>query len=255
MISVVLLSHNDEEILARAISSVSWADEVIVVDDASSDTTVEIAKKSGATVIIHPLEKDFATQRNIGLQKAKDEWVFFLDSDEVVSTELKNEILSIVNTIGGASEIVGYFIKRTDHMWGKALMHGETSDVRLLRLAKKGSGLWSRPVHEIWEIVGKTSELHCPLDHFPHPTVAQFLHEINMYSTINADMLYANKTPAKGWHIIAYPKAKFIKNYIVLGGFRDGMPGVLVAIMMSLHSFLTRGKLYMHYHAKRVPLP
>lgn len=264
MISAVILAHNDQDTIKHAIESVSWCSEVIVVDDESSDATVRIAKKYSATVYTHPLSNDFAAQRNFGLSKTKGparnasqreaggEWVLFLDSDEIVSDALKKEIQEVTTA---EHSVNGYFMKRTDSLWGGQLRYGETSGVRLLRLAKKGSGVWERAVHEVWNIHGPTETLESPLLHFPHPTVRQFISDVNWYSTINANMLFASKVAAPGWHVVAYPAAKFFRNYVWHLGFLDGVQGLFVAVFMSLHSFLTRGKLYMLYHKKRVPLP
>jgi glycosyltransferase involved in cell wall biosynthesis len=251
MISAVILAYNDQDYIERAIESVSWCDEVIVVDDQSTDKTVARAKKHNATVMRRALDDNFAAQRNAGLSKAKGEWVLFLDSDEIVTSELQMEIKEAMTN----ASIQGYFLKRIDTMWGRELRYGETSDVRLLRLARKGSGVWERSVHEVWNIHGTTATLNAPLKHFPHPTTAEFLHEVNWYSTINAQLLFDSGVQVPGWHIVAYPVAKFIRNYIVHRGFSDGMPGLFIAVIMSFHSFLTRGKLYMLYHKKRVPLP
>lgn len=255
MVTVIVLTHNDTKYLDRTLKSLTWCDELLVIDDQSTDDSVVIAKKHGATVHSHALNTDFAAQRNFGLANAKGEWVLFVDSDEVVSPELSKEIQESVRQQISASSVQGYYVKRTDYMWGSALTHGETADVRLLRLAKKGSGEWIRPVHEVWNIVGETGSMDHPLLHFPHPTVAEFIRDVNRYSTINANMLYSQHTPVFAWHIVAYPLAKFIRNYLVLSGFKDGVPGFCMAMIMSFHSFLTRAKLYMQYHKREVPLP
>ena len=240
MISAVVLSHNDQSSIERTLASLSWAHELIVVDDTSTDETVAQAKKLGATVYSHALGGDFASQRNFGLSKATGEWVLFVDSDEVVSSELAQEIQLRVKD----SDVQGYFAPRIDILWGRKLTHGEVGGKKLLRLAKKDAGRWMRPVHEVWDVQGKTGELTFPLLHYPHPDVAQFLFQIDHYSTINAKYLYAQKKHTAAWQIVGYPVAKFFVNYFWRLGFLDGMPGAIVAIMMSFHSFLTRAKLY-----------
>jgi len=255
MITAVVLTHNDAAYLEKTLQSLTWCDELIVIDDESTDNSVALTKKYGVTVYTHELNADFAAQRNVGLAKAKEGWVLFVDSDEVVSKELAIEIQKAVSQQSSAKSIQGFFIKRTDYMWGRELSHGETSDVRLLRLAKKGSGEWSRPVHEVWNVEGEKGNLDHPLLHFPHPTVSEFIRDVNRYSTVNANMLASKHTPVYGWHILAYPVAKFIRNYFFLSGFKDGIPGFCMAMIMSFHSFLTRAKLYMHYHNRIVPLP
>jgi len=241
MISAVILSHNDQDILQDALTSVAWCDEIIVIDDASADATRDVAKKAGATVYEHPLGGDFAAQRNWGLSKAKGDWVLFLDSDERVSGELAREIQQQITQEGDTN---GYVLKRQDAIWGRVLRYGETANVMLLRLARKGAGKWARAVHEVWDVNGPTKTLPYPLLHFPHPDVAQFISDIDRYSTMNAKLYYDQGKRSSLWQIVAYPSAKFFVNYFFRFGFLDGVPGMLMAGMMSFHSFLTRAKLY-----------
>lgn len=238
MISAVILTHNSEKSLASTLDSLSWCDERIVIDDESIDKTVAIAKSSNTNIFSRRLAGDFAAQRNFGLSKAIGPWVLFVDSDEVVTKELADEVRRAVR------QCEGYYIKRIDFLWGRELKHGETANVKLLRLAKKDAGCWTRPVHEVWDVKGKTGELSSPLFHYPHPNVAQFLEKINTYSSLNAEFLYSQKIRSNWFEILVYPIAKFFRNYFFHMGFLDGTAGAVVAIMMSFHSFLTRAKLY-----------
>lgn len=242
MISAVVLTHNDKEILPRCLASVLWCDEVIVIDDQSTDGTVTIAKKHGAKVFVHPLQNDFAAQRNFGLEKVINEWILFVDSDEVVTEELKREILQIADS--KQQTVSGYYLKRNDWWWGKWLKHGETGNVKLLRLARKEAGKWVQPVHEEWKIQGNVGELSHPLLHYPHQNVVQFLDAINRYSTLYAQYLFRHGVKEPGWQIAGKPLAKFFVNYIWRLGFLDGTAGIVVALMMSFHSFLVRSKLW-----------
>ncbi len=241
MISAVVLTHDDEDCLPRTLESLTWCDEIVIVDDFSSDQTVAVSRKYTTKIYRQHLAGDFAKQRNVGLLKAKGEWVLFVDSDEIVSKELASEIQKVAL----ATFPVGYYIKRRDYMWGRELKHGETSHVRLLRMARKDAGHWRRPVHEVWEVSGKVGELENPLFHFPHPNVAQFLREINEYSSLNARYLAASGVRVTLVQILLWPLGKFLLNYFWFGGFLDGVPGAILAIMMSFHSFLTRAKLWL----------
>lgn len=242
-ISAVVLTRNNADTLERTLQSVSFCDEILVVDDHSTDRSADIAKQHKAAVYTRALDGDFAAQRNFGLSKAKGEWVLFVDSDEVVSPALQEEIMEAIQNV----DVNGFFLRRQDILWGRELKYGETEKVRLLRLARIGKGKWQRPVHEVWQVAGAVGTLTHALHHTPHPNVAHFLADINTYSTINAQYFFKSKTPASVFHIIAYPTAKFIQNYIVRRGFMDGVPGIVVALMMSFHSFLTRAKLWQLY--------
>lgn len=243
-ISAVILTHNNKDSLLLTLESLKFCDEVIVVDDHSTDGTVELATEHKAIVYDHVLDGDFAAQRNFGLSQAHGPWVLFVDSDEIVPAELQREIREAIQKV----DVNGFFLKREDVMWGMALGHGETERVRLLRLAKKGKGEWERPVHEVWNISGFVGTLIHPLLHTPHSDVAHFLHDINIYSTINAKYFFQAGVRGSWWQVVAYPTAKFIQNYILRKGFLDGMPGITVALMMSFHSFLTRAKLWQLSH-------
>lgn len=247
-ISAIILTRNEEENIQECIASVRWCNEVIVIDDNSTDDTVKIAKQLGATVYTHALDNDFASQRNFGLEKAHFDWVLFLDADERVSStlafEIQGKIAESMDNYGG------YFLKRLDSMWGRILQYGETGHVHLLRLARKDAGIWKGKVHEVWEIRVKTSVLDNPLLHFPHPTLTTFLEEINFYTTLRAEELFEKRISVQWWQILVYPQAKFFVNYVVKHGWRDGVPGLLLAGIMSLHSFLVRAKLWTLWHKK-----
>lgn len=243
MISAVILTKNEEKNIKDCLESLSWCDELIVIDDESTDNTVNIAKELNAKVYLKKMEQNFSKQRNYGLHKAKGDWILFVDADERVSSALWYEIMQYTNN--PLNGYVGYYIKRIDVMWGKVLKYGETSNVKLLRLAKKGYGTWEGKVHEEWKIKGKTFILHNALMHYPHQTVAKFLSEINFYTDLRAVELFNQKKPVHWWSIIFYPKAKFILNYFLRRGFLDGIPGLVFALMMSFHSFLVRAKLWL----------
>lgn len=242
MLSAVILAKNSASSLGKTLASLSWVTDSIVIDDFSTDKTESIAKRYHARVYQRHLRNDFSGQRNFGLQKAKGDWVFFVDSDEIVTEELKNEIS---RKIHNQSKINGFFVKRKDYFYGRELRHGETAHVTLLRLAKKDAGKWIRPVHEVWDVNGPTHTLTYPLLHYPHPDVAQFISEINTYTTINASYLNSIGEKSSLFHIVAYPAGKFFQNYFMKLGFLDGTAGFVIAMLMSFHSFLTRAKLYM----------
>lgn len=242
MVSVVVLAKNEELTIKACLESVSWADEIIVIDDFSHDKTSAIAEALGARVFKHPLQNDFSAQRNFGLEKANGDWILFVDADERVSHSLQYEITTHVNDPMNNSK--GFYVRRVDTIWGRKVTHGEVGSVTLLRLARKGLGTWKGKVHEVWEIGGKTEKLQHRLDHYPHQSVKAFLTEINYYSTLRAQELFKKRKKTSVQQIIFYPTGKFFISYFWRLGFLDGMPGLLIATMMSFHSFLVRAKLW-----------
>lgn len=244
MITSIVLTKNEERNIVDSLKSLKWSDEIIVIDDYSRDKTVQIAKKMGAKVIPHRLNLDFSRQRNFGLSKARGEWVLFIDADERVTKNLKTEISHLTTDSDRTKQLNGYFIRRIDFMWGKELKHGETGNIKLLRLAKRDSGKWEGKVHEEWKIDGKVGQLKNSLYHYPHQSIAKFLQEINFYTDLRAKELYDQKVHASWITIIAYPLGKFLLNYLVKKGFLDKTQGLCIAIIMSFHSFLVRSKLW-----------
>lgn len=243
-LSVVILTRNEEENIEECIKSIDGLEvdyELLVIDDESTDQTTAIAEKYGAIVLIHPLNNDFSQQRNWALTKTSGEWVFFLDADERCSKELIGEIDQLVQN---KQSTRGAYFKRHDYFGGKLLKHGEIGSIRLLRLAQKDSGVWKGTVDEVWDVKGKLITLNQPLLHYSHPNLTQFLESVNHRSGLNAQQLYDSGIRVR-WFDWGKPIAKFIHNYILRLGFLDGLPGFVFAVLMSFHSFLVRGKLYL----------
>lgn len=238
MISAVVLTKNEEKNIERCLKSISWCDEIIVVDDQSIDLTVKIAKDFGAKIFVRKLDCDFASQRNFGLNKARGEWVLFVDADEEVPEALQREIKNVIKNING------FYLKRRDYFLGKWLNYGESAAIRLLRLGRKGTGEWKGKVDEVWEVRGIKKTLRTPLSHYSHPNLTQFLESINERSTLNSKRFYevGKRMTFCEW---LKPGLKFFQNYFLRLGLLDGIHGFVFAVLMSFHSFLVRGKLYL----------
>lgn len=189
---------------------------------------------------------DFAAVRNEELSKAKTEWILFVDADESITPDLKEEILKAISN----QEYDAYYLKRLDTFMGRELRHGETGNAKFIRLAKRSFGKWERPVHEVWQGKGKVGTLTNPILHKPHTSISSFLDKINLYSKLEAKYRFENGIKSSLFKIAIYPLAKFKYNYIFRLGFLDGMPGTIMAIMMSFHSYLTWTKLYLLWHKK-----
>ncbi len=253
-ISAVVLTKNEEKNIERCLKLLDFCDEIIVVDDYSTDKTVEKVNKFNVGVghdrpVLKIFEKhlnnDFAEQRNFGLSKATNEWVLSIDADEVISEELKKEIIGLVPTESG--DISAYFLKRRDYFWNKELRFGEVKKVRnlgLVRLVKKNSGKWMGNVHEVFHTAKNSGRLNNFINHYPHPSLKEFIIDVNRYSDIRSEELFNKGVGTNIFEIIFFPFGKFICNYFFNLGFLDGPAGFTYAFMMSFHSFLVRAKLY-----------
>lgn len=243
-LSAIVLTKNEEKKIQVCLTSLQFADEIIVIDDNSDDNTVEIAKKNRARVIQRSLRNNFADQRNVAMQQAQHDWILFIDADEQITQELKKEITNIAgnNTFGEV-----YNITRTDIFCGKELKWGEVWEARtkgFTRLMRKDSGVWVGAVHETYRTNDRTVTLRYGLKHFPHKSVTDFLKSVNYYSDIRARELLHNEHPFRLIELTIYPVAKFITSYFILLGLLDGARGFIYSFCMSFHSFLVRAKLY-----------
>lgn len=241
MISAVVLSKNGEKKIKDCLAGLQWCDEILVIDDNSTDKTAQAAQKLGAKVFRHPLGSDFAQQRNFALRQVQGDWILFIDDDERVGPELAAEIQVRLKK---EPQVAGFYFKRIDFFAGHWLKHGEIDGIRLLRLARKDAGQWQREVDETWQVAGPTATFKLPLKHYSHPDLTEFFTSINERTTLNAHAFY-REGQTVGWLEWLKPGVKFCRNYFCRLGFLDGAPGFVFAVLMSLHSFLVRGKLYL----------
>lgn len=242
MLTAVVLAKNEENNIRGCIKSLSFCDEVIVIDDYSGDKTEIFSSKLGAKVVRKKLDNDFAKQRNFGIEKAKYQWVFFVDADERISKGLANEIRESLKK-GGVS---AFIFKRCDFMWGRWLTHGEVGRFRAIRLIKKGSGKWIRAVHEKYFTEGKVVELKNPIKHYPHQNLNKFIKSVDKWSTIHAKANCNEGKRSNIFKIFLWPIGHFVKNYFLKLGFLDGLSGLVFAVVMSFHSYLSWSKLWLN---------
>ncbi len=243
-ITAIVLSKDEEKNIIDCLDSLEFADEIIVVDDNSKDRTFEILKErekddKRLKLFQRSLDNNFSSQRKFAIDKAKNNYIFFLDADERAPKELVEEMRML------EPFYAGYLVKREDFMWGKKLRFGETGSIWLLRLFDKRKGELKGMVHETWETKDRVGRLSFPIYHYPHPTINEFLKDINFYTDIRAKELYQKKVKSGFVQIILYTKAKFFVNYFFKLGFLDGIEGLMHAILMSFHSFMVRGKLWL----------
>jgi glycosyltransferase involved in cell wall biosynthesis len=243
MLSVVVSAYNEEASLSRCLTSVKKiADEIIVVDNTSSDRTVEIAKRFTKKIYTRPNLLMLNTNKNFGFSKATGNWILNLDADEEVTPELANEILTIVGQNDGSSAELpsGYWINRKTIIFGKWIRHGLWWPDRQLRLFVNGKGKFAcENIHEYVTVDGITPELTHPMNHYNYSTVAQYLSKIDRCTTSEALVLKETGYVIKWWDAIRFPLSDFTKIYFAEHAYRDGLHGLVLALFQAFYSFVT----------------
>ncbi|MBI5620960.1 glycosyltransferase family 2 protein [Candidatus Gottesmanbacteria bacterium] len=249
-ISIVLSVRNEETKLGRTLSSVSWADEIIVMDNESTDTTGAIAKKHGAKVFIGKNNPMLNKNKNLGFTKAHSDWILSLDGDEVVSPELVKEIQSIihspVNPLTHPSDAVGYWIPRKNILFGKWIQHGLWWPDKQLRLFRRGMGSFPcMHVHEYLALDGVALDLSNPIVHYNYETVSQFIRKMDeIYTPSEVDKHLGSGYRVVWYDALRFPFSDFLKTYFAQAGHKDGLHGLALSMLQAMYSFVVFMKLW-----------
>lgn len=240
MISAIVLIKNEEKNITACLASLLFCNEIIIIDDYSTDMTLSQVKELSTKIRIYKrhLDNNFAEQRNFGLTKARGDWILFVDADERIPQSLRDEIQQKIKD----GKYDAFYVQRRDFFLGKEMKYGETGNIKILRLGRRNYGKWRRKVHETWSVKGNIGELKNRILHYPHTTISEFINDINNYSTIHAEENKRERKKSGIDKIILYPIGKFFVNYFFKLGFLDGIPGFILATMMSFHSFLAWSK-------------
>ena len=225
-VSVVILTYNSQKYLQKVIESALFADEVMILDSYSTDNTIKIAQKLGARV-----EKSewlgFGKMKQLAVSLAKNDWVFVLDSDEEISTQLQDEI----KTLDKKSDFSAYMVPRVNIFFGRQMRYGGLYPDETIRLFDKNRAHFSDDsVHErVIVTEGKIGRLSADMIHYAYDSIDNFIDKQNRYSTLGAK---PNKIKA-----IINPWWTFIRMYILKFGFLDGWQGYITARLYAQYTF------------------
>ncbi len=242
-ISVVVTAYNEGERLSRCLSSVHWADEIVVVDSSSTDNTSAVAHRFTKHVYKQPNFPMLNTNKNFGFTKAGGDWILSLDADEVIPPALSAEIKEAV---GRSDNIVGYWLPRKNMIFGKWIRHGLWWPDKQLRLFQRGKGSFpAKHVHEYISVDGLTAELATPYIHYNYESISQYLWKMEHIYTENE----VTNLVASGYHVswydaIRFPVSDFLKIYFAQEGFKDGLHGLVLSILQAFYSFIVFAKLW-----------
>jgi glycosyltransferase involved in cell wall biosynthesis len=237
----VIITHNEAKNIRRCLESVSWADEIVVVDSYSTDNTTEIA--SAFTDKIHQLKwSGFGPAKEYARAKATGDWILSVDADEVVPEKLRQQIQRIVQSEGSLN---GYFIPRRSNFLGRWIRHGGWYPDLVLRLFKKEKGSFTdRVVHEEVKVSGSAGRLRSDLLHYTDPDFDHYLKKLNRYTSLDALQLFRQGRRAGILDILLRPILTFVKMYFFKRGVLDGLPGLILAVSSSFHVFSKYVKLW-----------
>lgn len=247
LLSVAIAIFNEENKIERTLQSVvGWADEIVILDGNSTDKTVEIAKKYTDKIFFHDNELMFHKNKNLAIEKCTSDWIFFLDADEVVTQELKDEIDNVISR-RDKSRLVptnennysGFDLPRANYFLGRFLKKGGQYPDTRIRLFKKGMGRWPCvSVHEQIEVDGEVGHLKNDLLHYSYESFAEYLKKANTYTTLTAKSIKDEKINfvlkfAK--YMIYLPIITFFNIYLRHRGYVDSWQGLLFAKFSALH--------------------
>jgi len=241
-LSLVVITLNEEKRLRSCIESVPFVDEIIVLDSGSTDRTSEVAKELGAIVHVQKF-LGFGLQKRKAVDLAKNDWVLCLDADEVVSQELAKEIQTHFFKLSPEQAVS--FPRRSFHL-GRWINFGGWYPDRRVRLFNRKHHQWSEAsVHEEVKVESKQHlRFTQDLQHFVFDSLQHQIATNNHYSTLQALELKKKNKRFSLWNLLTKPPVKFIELYLLKQGFRDGLPGFIIAVGGAYSTFLKWSKLW-----------
>ncbi|MFH0878896.1 MAG: glycosyltransferase family 2 protein [Lentisphaerota bacterium] len=241
-ISACVITFNEEDKIERCLSSLTWCDEIVVMDSYSKDRTVELCKKFTDRVYQHEW-LGFIGQRNLVRDLSVHPWILFLDSDEEVSPGLRDEIMAEFNH--GTGEYVAYEFPRQVYYLGKWIRHGEWYPDIKLRLFKKALGRTEGvEPHDKVVVKGNVKRLTNPVWHYTYDDIRDHVETLNRFSTISAQQKFVQGTAFRWRDLIFRPIFHFIKGYLMKRGYLDGIHGLVIALITSFGALIKYAKLW-----------
>jgi glycosyltransferase involved in cell wall biosynthesis len=240
-LTVTVITRNESANIAAALESVQWADEIVVIDAESADDTVDIARRYTPHVIVRPWP-GYVEQKNFAATQASHDWILSLDADERVSPELRDEVRA---TLAANPAAAGFRIPRVTFHFGRWIRSTDWYPDFQLRLYDRRRAAWrGRHVHESVRADGPVGTLRGELQHHAYRDIAHHLQTMDRYTTLAARQMFEDGRRASWVDILITPRLTFFRNYILRGGYRDGMAGLVISAMNSYYVGLKFAKLW-----------
>ncbi len=249
-LSVIIITYNEEPDIRECLESVTWADELVVVDCGSSDGTVEICREY--TEEVHVVERHGSgPQKQMALDLAHGPWILNLDADERVTDGLREEIWSVLDH---DHAVDAYHIPRTNYFLGRMIRYCGWQDDRPVRLFRKSNTrVTDTQVHEGFVTGGSVADLSQQINHLTYKSLFQYFEKMNEYTSIEVrNRLKAQPDRHIGWvHFTLAPLGMFWKLYILRSGFRDGLHGLLLCVLSSISQLVGYSKVWEYQMRRR----
>lgn len=236
-VSVVISAFNEEQKIEKCLSSIkNFADEIIFVDNTSTDGTVGIARKYTDKVFIRENNLMLNVNKNFGFTKATNDWILSLDADEQVTPELASEI----RQLSESEAISGYYIPRKNIIFGKWIRHTGWYPDYQLRLFRADSGRFAeKQVHEMISLDGVAEHLKNPMEHLNYENITQFLNKmVKTYTVSEAENLINQGYKYNSLDLVKMPLSEFMKRYFAERGYKDGMHGLVLSLLQGFYHFV-----------------
>lgn len=233
-ISAILITKNEERNIAECVASLSFCDEIVIVDGGSADQTVELARELGAVVHIIEDWQGFGIQKQRALDLATCDWVLSIDADERVPAALRSEIETAVL----ADRAFGYVLNRVTWFLGQPMRYGGFHPDRVLRLARRDRAKFTPAiVHESLIVEGEVGSLEEPLRHYSFRNIDDAIRKMHQYVLLTAETRRRDKRAGGLFVAIARSSYAFIKSYVLQAGFLDGRRGYVSAVLTAQNVF------------------
>jgi glycosyltransferase involved in cell wall biosynthesis len=240
-LSVYMITFNNERTVETALASVQWADEIVVVDSFSNDRTVEICQRFTPKVFRREWT-GHREQYQYAADHTTNEWIMFVDADEEVSAEMADEIRKQLER--GAEGVDGYFVYRQTYYLGRWIRYGGWHPDGEIRLYRRDKGSWEGGLHAKIAVDGKVHVLKNKYLHYNYRDISDQIQTIDKYSRIAAQDMVASGEKFSLFRMLFHPPFRFIKEYLLKSGFRDGLPGLVIIVSTMYYVFIKYAKLW-----------
>lgn len=240
-ISAIVLTYNEEKQIRDCLETIKWVDEIVICDSFSTDKTIEICREYSDKIYQRKFD-NFGNQKNWTLDKPSHEWVLYVEADERVTPELRDEIKE---KLAFNEEYDGYWMPFENYIFGRK-MKGKFWIFKKLKLYKKNKGRWEdRKVHAGFIFEGKAGELGNPVLHYPYPNLRAWFAKFNRSTTLEVEEMFKNNVELKLYGLIkglAWVPVTFYRFYIEWGDWRSGLTGFIMSLLSSPYNLVVNIK-------------